>query len=373
MNLPEGPISLVALLGRRDEPTDGVEDYCVCLGQACSRRGVSFALVRVPWAERGWLGALRWLWRESAQWQGRCVIVQYTALAWSHRGFPLGLLPVLFLLRRRGVSIAVVFHDTAAYPGTRWVDRLRRIVQHSVMRRTFAETDRSILPMNTEHVNWLPREHDKAVFIPVGSNIPVPMDGKGRQANGHEAGRSPSKIIAVFGITPGRRGSQEMIEIREAVKGVAHSVPNLQLCVFGRGAKEAEPLLRQIFDGTGVELSVFGVLPAVQIGELLSRADVQMHVRNHISSQRGSVVAGIVCGTPVVGFALLETDAAIREAGVALAPPGDIRALAHAVARIVTDDVFRDEMCSRNRSATQKWFSWDAISDRILRALGRPL
>jgi len=198
------------------------------------------------------------------------------------------------------------------------------------------------------------------------------MDGKGRQANGHEAGRSPSKIIAVFGITPGRRGEQEMIVIRKAVQGVAHSVPNLQLCTFGRGAKEAEPRLRQVFDGTGVELAVFGVLPAVQIGELLSRADVQIHVRNHISSQRGSVVAAIVCGTPVVGFAVPETDAAIREAGVALSPPGDIQALACALTRILTDDAFRDEMCSRNRSASQKWFSWDAISDRILRVLLLP-
>ena len=119
-------VALVALLGCHDEPTDGVEDYCIFLEKALRLRRAAMELVRVPWAERGWLAALRWLWRESAKWHGRWVLVQYTALGWSRRGFPLGFLPVLFLLQRRKLSIAVIFHDARAYPGTRWVDRIRR-------------------------------------------------------------------------------------------------------------------------------------------------------------------------------------------------------------------------------------------------------
>ena len=57
---------VTALLGRRGWPTDGVEDYCTWLGHALANRGYCLNQVRVPWQEMGWLGALRWLWRESA-------------------------------------------------------------------------------------------------------------------------------------------------------------------------------------------------------------------------------------------------------------------------------------------------------------------
>jgi hypothetical protein len=44
-------VTLIALFGRRDYPTDGVEDYCTYLGKALKERGVALQLVRVPWAE----------------------------------------------------------------------------------------------------------------------------------------------------------------------------------------------------------------------------------------------------------------------------------------------------------------------------------
>ena len=44
----------IALLGRRDQPTDAVEDYCRLLGGAFKERGVDFTLQRVAWNEIGW-------------------------------------------------------------------------------------------------------------------------------------------------------------------------------------------------------------------------------------------------------------------------------------------------------------------------------
>src|SRR6266852_693724 len=92
----------IALLGRRDEPTDGVEDYCDFLARALEQRGVEMKKVRLPWAERGWLRALRKVWRESASWSGTWVLLQYTAFGWSRRGFPFETLAVQWILRRRG-------------------------------------------------------------------------------------------------------------------------------------------------------------------------------------------------------------------------------------------------------------------------------
>src|SRR5438445_11829851 len=87
--------TVIALLGRRDAPTDGVEDYCIWLGRGLAQRGIPLAQVRVPWKEAGWLRALWRLWLESAAWRGRWVPAQYTAMSWSRRGSPLGLRAVL--------------------------------------------------------------------------------------------------------------------------------------------------------------------------------------------------------------------------------------------------------------------------------------
>ncbi len=67
-----------------------------------------------------------------------------------------------------------------------------------------------------------------------------------------------------------------------------------------------------------------------------------------------------------------ETDPTIREAGVVLVPPGDIRALTAAVIRVLSDDSFCEELRLRSRAASRNYFSWDAISDQLLRAL-RPV
>ena len=39
---------MIALLGRRDSPTDALEDYCAWLGRALEARGWTLVPVRVP-------------------------------------------------------------------------------------------------------------------------------------------------------------------------------------------------------------------------------------------------------------------------------------------------------------------------------------
>src|SRR5439155_27206149 len=62
-------------------------------------------------------------------WKGLWVIVQYTALAWSSRGFPLRFSRVLEILKGAGVRVAVVYHDVEPFAGTRIIDLLRRQAQ----------------------------------------------------------------------------------------------------------------------------------------------------------------------------------------------------------------------------------------------------
>jgi len=48
------PQLVIALLGRRDEPTDAVEDYCRYLGQALAAHNLDLQMRHVPWKEHGW-------------------------------------------------------------------------------------------------------------------------------------------------------------------------------------------------------------------------------------------------------------------------------------------------------------------------------
>src|SRR5262252_5173381 len=76
---------VIALLGRRDQPTDAVEEYCRYLGDELVHHGFELEIRRVPWDEHGWGRSLNALKLQAQSWRGAPVLVQYTALAWSSR------------------------------------------------------------------------------------------------------------------------------------------------------------------------------------------------------------------------------------------------------------------------------------------------
>jgi glycosyltransferase involved in cell wall biosynthesis len=353
---------LIALLGRRDAPTDGLEDYCSWLGQALLRRGHRLEHVRVPWKNMAWRRVPRWLWRESAQWHDGWVVVQYTAMSWSRRGFPLGVVATLVILRLRSCRIAVVFHDPSGFPGRRWIDRLRRTYQHWVMRRAYRLAERAIFTVPVDRVGWLPPNPSKAVCIPVGSNVPAAT----REQGGEE---QKAKTVVVFGVTGGEHGRREVAQISRAVHRAGETVPLLRLVVLGRGSKEAAGALQQAVNEANTDLSVLGLLPAEDISRVIAQADVLLFVRGPLSSQRASGIAGIACGLPVVGWAGPQTGPPLTEAGVLLVPQGDEDALAEALTRVLSDDELWRRLHERSVEAYRRHFSWDVIAERFGEAL----
>src|SRR5258708_33758868 len=91
---------LIALLGRKDEPTDAVEEYCRHLGAALAPHGFQVDIRRVPWSERGWASSLEAPRLQAESWRHTLVPVQYTALAWPRRGFPGRFLSAIGILSR---------------------------------------------------------------------------------------------------------------------------------------------------------------------------------------------------------------------------------------------------------------------------------
>jgi glycosyltransferase involved in cell wall biosynthesis len=354
---------VILLLGRRDEPTDGVADYCEMLREAGLPRSLSFEPVQLSWAEHGWGPALGELRRAAAGWRDRWVLLQYTTLAWSRRGFPLRAPRLLEVLRQCGARPGVVFHDFLPLRGSGIVGNVREYCHLRVLRRLFARSDLAIFTVPLNKISWLPPHREKAVFIPVGTNCP--------EAISAIRDVSPKvKTVAVYGITGGARTLIEVADIAIALTRASQAAGPIRLLLFGRGSRETEPTLRSELAGLDVEIESLGLLSPVEVNQALASADVLLFVRGQISSRRGSAIAGIASGLPIVCYSGPETAWPITEAGIFAAPLGDREALAAALETLLSDGAFRRTLAARSRLAHEKYFSWAAITERFAAALG---
>lgn len=349
---------VIALLGRKDEPTDAVEEYCRYLGAAFAAHDISLEIQRLAWEEAGWTPALTQLKDSAATWSGQWVLVQYTALAWSARGFPLRLPRILEQLKSAGARIGLVFHDVEPFSGARMIDRLRRAVQTRTMRRALSLADAAIFTVPVAQLSWVRGAPSNAAFIPVGPNLPMTATAP------HPPG-NPVPAIGVFSITGGEAGAHETRLIISTVALACKKLGSLQLSVFGRHAELREDQLRRGFENLPVQLSVEGVVDPSQVVQRLSACDVLLFVRGAISSRRSSAIAGIACGLPVIAVAGSETAAPITEAGVILVPRLDAQLFADALIRVLSDSLLRAELSARCRAAYQDHFSWPAIAAKF--------
>ena len=348
---------LIALLGRKDEPTDAVEEYCRYLGTALQPHGFQMQIRRVPWDLHGWRQSLRALRLPSSGWRDTWVLVQYTALAWSARGFPLNFQRVLRLLKSFGARVAVIFHDVEPFSSPRLIDRLRHRVQSHTMRRALALVDLAILTVPPENLSWLESVPSNAAFIPVGANLPFPAEIELRES-------TEIPTVGVFSITGGEQGARETQQILAAVQYAAGKLGRIRLSVFGRHSELREAALRQGLQNCPVEVSVEGVVDPEQAVHRLTACDVLLFVRNGISTRRGSAIAGIAAGLPVIAYSNSETASPITDAGVILVNPDDPHKLNQALVRVLSDAALRAELSARSRAAYKAHFAWPAIAER---------
>ncbi len=356
----------VALLGRADAPTDAVEEYCRYLGEALRIQGFSLAIERVAWAERGWRRALRSLRRRAKGWRGMWVLVQYTSLAWSARGFPLRFPRVLQILQSAGLRIAVVYHDVEPRAGKGLMDPLRKRAQLRVMRKAIDLADAAIFTVPMERLSWVRPQDTKAIFIPVGANFPTAGEAVSRKRTASGSQLS----VAVFGFTGGRAAWKEIGEIAEAVRFAGAWINPLKLVVLGRNSREAEAELRKKLKGASIDLQVLGVLSSENVVRSLSGCDVLLFVRGAISTRRSSTIAGIACGLPVIAFEGPETAPPITEAGVAFYSPKRKDDLGQVLLHVLQDEHFRASLAQQSWVAQQRYFSWTAIARQYAALLG---
>jgi glycosyltransferase involved in cell wall biosynthesis len=357
---------LIALLGRRDTPTDGLEDYCTFLGEALSRRGVALQKVRVDCAERGWTRALFQLWREAGKWRGQWVLLQFTSLAWSHRGFPFAALAALLIVRSRGARAGVVYHESLGFEGHRLIDRVRGACQLWVLRGLYNLAERPVFADPLGTIPWLPSHSAKAVSIPIGGNLPVPP----RRMESLGSRNGAPKVVAIYCVSEPPYRAFELEDISRSVAPLASNGLKIRIVFLGRGTPESKTDIENAFREIPVEVLNLGIRRAEEVSQILGDADAMLCVRGRLFPRRGSALAGITCGLPIVAYAGAAEGTPLAEAGVELVPYRDVAALSRSLGRILTDpDRWRD-LHLRSVEAHEKYFSWDAIADQFVIALG---
>jgi glycosyltransferase involved in cell wall biosynthesis len=364
LDKPSTSARCVAVLGREDHPTDAVEEYCLYLGSALAELGVKLDLVRVPWLEKGWRLALRELREKTGEIRGTRFLLQYTALSWSRHGFSLAFLRVIRSLKKRGAWCGVVFHDVEAYYGNRLVDRLRRALQVSTMRKALQLADLGIMTIPVEKIPWVPRGSHNIVFIPVGANLPSP-----EKAWYQQRVRARPPTVAAFSLSGKGTALEEVRLITQAARYSAERIGPLRLVVLGRNSEIARKQLEEELTGTRVDITVYGLLAADQIVRVLGSCDVLLFVRGPISSRRGSAIAGIACGLPVVAREGWETGGPALDAGVHLLSANNTDGFGPALVQVLTDADYRASLAERSRRAQEQHFSWRAIAAKYMSAL----
>lgn len=355
----------MALLGRPDTPTDAVEDYCRYLGGALEEHGISLERMRVRWAEKGWREALREVGKKAEEHPGSWFLVQYTALGWSRRGFPLRFPKLIRFLNNRGARCTVVFHDAGPYGGSRMIDRLRRTLQIHSMQRALRLSDLAVLTIPLEKAPWIPRGCRNLVFIPVGANLPSPEKAWSVEKNRAEG----AATVGVFSVSADSVGREEVNLIAQALRYAAEKIGKLRLVVLGRNSEEAGRQLHQRLAGAPVQIVVHGLLGGDEVVRVLGSCHAMLFTRGQISSRRGSAIAGIACGLPIIAPEGSETAGPITEAGVVLLPPGARNEFGPALVQVLSDDGYRESLAEQSRRAQERYFSWRAIAAQYVKAL----
>jgi glycosyltransferase involved in cell wall biosynthesis len=346
----------IALLGREDVPADGITDYCAYLGKNLAACGIELIPERVEWARDGWPQALGDLWRRSKQWRGLQVLPQYTALAWSRRGFPLGMLACAVVLRLRGARCAMIFHEPFGISGPRPIDKARCAFQNWTVRILHHFGEKSIFTIPLGTVPWLSADDAKSASIPLGPNIPEDLAKRSASSG------AATKTVVVFCVSESQYGEQEINDVAAATRIVAERGIKIRVIFVGRGTVEAKNKIVGAFSGTRIEVCVRGLCEAPEVSRIFSESDAMLAVRGKLYLRRGSALAGLACGLPMVAYAGSAEHTIIEEAGITLVPFHNQAALASALLEILTDSELWQEMHDKNLRFQKKYLSWNVIA-----------
>jgi glycosyltransferase involved in cell wall biosynthesis len=165
---------------------------------------------------------------------------------------------------------------------------------------------------------------------------------------------------------------RDRLTLVEALPMLRAVVPDAKLVVVGRVYYDA-------FQARAAELGVadmvvaVGAVPKAEVPDFLAAADVEAHDLQGYGLGTASLES-MAAGVPVVAAVRPDnfpTIDLVDGENCLLVPEGDVSALAHALARAVTEPGLRDRVGSAGQRLVREHFALDVVLAQHLAVLGR--
>jgi glycosyltransferase involved in cell wall biosynthesis len=384
-------VKLTLLTGEYPPQPGGVGDYTRCLAAALSACGHQLSVLTM---RDGALIALQFAPAQAEQllalpptaarldWSPRCWPAVIAALdrlrpAWLHIQYQTGayeMRPGINLLpwRLRALpgrpQIAVTFHDLLqpylfpkAGPARAWVNRRLAADADAVVATNHADAA-ALRRLVAQPATFRPQ------LIPIGSNIAVaPPPGYRRAPWRAQLGVGPDELlVAYFGLLSPSKGVDLLLS------ALPHLTRPWRLLLIGGAATAPQDVayaaaLRAQIDamGLGARVIATGHVPDAEVSAHLLAADcVALPFRDGASFRRGSLLAALAHGCPVVTTPPAEpAEAALLSEAALFAPVDAPAALAAALTRLATDAALGAALSAAGQRLAAR-FSWTAIAAR---------
>jgi glycosyltransferase involved in cell wall biosynthesis len=364
-----GPVRVAILCNSSLGQIDAIREYSFLLRAALEEKGNVADLVlrdgNGMWKVAGVSGALvpmRRLRTTLAQYDA--LVLQYNPFMYGKWGFAPWLPADIALLsaRRRRVRIVLMVHEPYV-PMINWRWTLMGIWQRSQLLALRIPSDVVLASITRWTDRFASRWPSRPTFhLPVGSNLPDMRHFRTeeRLRLGVDA---QTVVLSTFGTGDPARLPEY---IAAAANAVARAGCRVLLLNLGIGA----PPLHDLADDVRVETP--GVLSAEDVARRLAASDIYLASHHEgISSRRGTMMAALQHGLPVVGTDGRLTDPMLRAEAdaIRLVPVGRPEVFAEAAAALAGDPRERQARGRRARELYEQRFDWPVIADRLVTAI----
>ena len=357
---------LILLHSDRGRAVDGIRDHSRFLAQELSRRSIQVRMGAPQGGPNG-AGAAAWaraIYRLRGAGPGSAVVLQYMPFCFARWGFapwlPLYLLALR--LQSRRPTIAIVVHEPYV-PMISWQWVLMGLWQRLQLFALRATADVLFTSIDL----WArtlekPPPRRPVQRLPVGSNFPDRRSKRddARVRLGFDEG---TIVLATI-------GRDHPVWRREyvvaAVNAIAESGRAVELLSLGGEAPELVGL------DAAVAVHRPGYLEDDELAENLAAADMFLApLLDGVSTKRGTLMAALQHGLPVVGTVGPMTDPILRDSREALrlTEVRDPDSFADSAVQLAEDEVARMSAATAARQLYESHFSWPVIASELIEAL----
>ncbi|MCD6521531.1 glycosyltransferase family 4 protein [Candidatus Calescamantes bacterium] len=178
-------------------------------------------------------------------------------------------------------------------------------------------------------------------------------------------------LVIYMGQLHGGQYAQLFIEAAALLKA---KYPEVTFMIVGGGYKEK--FLREYSEKLRAHVIITGFIPHEEVPVYINAGDicVACFEDNEITRSKSplKIVEYMACGKPVVASDVGEVRGMLGDAGI-LVPPGDAKALAEGIEKLLRNPEEREKLGKRGRERVEKIYNWGNTAENLRRAYQKAL